>query len=971
MISSKFQAPSSRGISSTKNPGGLRRPAFNLLAMVSFALALTFAGTTCAQSIGGNILSLSGVPIPGVTVIATQTATLQHLTNVTDSVGHYVINPVLGFSSSTYAVVPGKTGYVFSPASTNLNFTPFSSQIYTVNFSTPASVPTVYVLDSQPALIIDPMTAWLLGSSNPDGTNTTVYFQYGLTTSYGGVSSNFFIGGGINFVAVSNLLSGLIPGTNYHLQLIASNQFGMAFSGDYAFTTPTGIPAVSTLPATGVAGSNATLNGSATPNYANTTVWFQWGTTTSYGNLTTPQALGNGSTGVNFSQLLTNVAGMIYHFRAVAGSTFGTNYGTDATFTPPFFYDIGAGLPGLYFGDAAWGDYDNDGHLDFFLFGLNTNQTAFDQVWHNTGTAFTVNTLVNLNAYYEGEDVWGDYNNDGLLDIATSTGGILRNTGSSFTNALTGLPIGYNGSVAWGDYDNDGRPDLLLTGSAQGVLWHNTANGFIPVNTGLPIVFFGSATWGDYDGDGRLDILITGATTNASGLFIPITQIWRNTGNGFSNINASLPGLAYGSAQWGDYDNDGRLDILLTGATNLYDGNGLDSYLDPPNFDYSIGQPQGFITQVWRNTGSGFTNINAGLPGAWFGSAAWGDYDNDGRLDILLTGATNTYVLAIANHDNFNTTNYQTYPTGFVSQVWRNTGSGFSNVNAGLPGVVYGSAAWGDYDNDGRLDILLTGATAIDTNGLGTAAISEIWRNNTPITNTPPSAPTGLSVTPSGTSLVFSWNAATDVQTPASGLTYNLRVGTTPGGGDLVGPMADSNSGFRHVPQFGNAEQRLSRTIVGLPPGQAIYWSVQAVDNAFAGSPFATEKSFAYQTVITPPNGVLVPGDTNGDGIVDQNELAGVLAYLNGNGMVNESELDLVLSDYFPYSPFLSMTNVAGLGGTNVTFALTNSVAGAFSVEYSTNLVDWLYLGPATPRYLFTDTNAPALPQRYYRLRWP
>ena len=48
-----------------------------------------------------------------------------------------------------------------------------------------------------------------------------------------------------------------------------------------------------------------------------------------------------------------------------------------------------------------------------------------------------------------------------------------------------------------------------------------------------------------------------------------------------------------------------------------------------------------------------------------------------------------------------------------------------------------------------------------------------------------------------------------------------------------------------------------------------------------------------------------------------------------------------------------------------------NRTADAFSVEYTTNLVDWLFLGPATPRYEFTDTNAPAIPERYYRLRWP
>ena len=50
---------------------------------------------------------------------------------------------------------------------------------------------------------------------------------------------------------------------------------------------------------------------------------------------------------------------------------------------------------------------------------------------------------------------------------------------------------------------------------------------------------------------------------------------------------------------------------------------------------------------------------------------------------------------------------------------------------------------------------------------------------------------------------------------------------------------------------------------------------------------------------------------------------------------------------------------------------LTDSTAGAYSVLASTNLADWEYLGPAIPLYLFTDTNAPALPQRYYRLQWP
>ncbi len=65
------------------------------------------------------------------------------------------------------------------------------------------------------------------------------------------------------------------------------------------------------------------------------------------------------------------------------------------------------------------------------------------------------------------------------------------------------------------------------------------------------------------------------------------------------------------------------------------------------------------------------------------------------------------------------------------------------------------------------------------------------------------------------------------------------------------------------------------------------------------------------------------------------------------------------------------MTNVAGLGGRSVTFALTNDLTGAFSVESSTDLLNWSLLGPAVPRYEYWDTNAPAGPQRYYRLRWP
>lgn len=699
---------------------------------------------------------------------------------------------------------------------------------------------------------------------------------------------------------------------------------------------------VTTLPATAIGSTNATLNGAANPAGLATSVWFEWGTTTNYGNVTPAQASGSGGNNTNFSQLISGLFGnFTYYFRATASNSVGIMFGTNQSFTVPFlFTDIGAGLPAVWDGSVAWGDYDNDGRLDILLTGATSREAAtgvplapISQVWRNTGNGFT-NIGAGLPGIFHGSATWGDYDNDGRLDILLVGAGIAqvwRNTGNGFTNINAGLPGVSYACAAWGDYDNDGRPDILLSGFDNDgpicEVWRNTSNGFVNTYPISPGVGAGSVAWGDYDNDGRLDILLTGQSSKSGPLGLT-AQVLRNTGSGFTNINAGLPGVYYSAVAWGDYDNDGRLDILLTGATNDL-------------------MSLGFIgtAQVWRNTGSGFTNINAGLPGVYFGSAAWADYDNDGRLDVLLTGATNA--------------------TGsFLTQLWRNTGTGFTNINLGLQGAYASSTAWGDYDSDGRLEILLSGSTNASS-GLF-AGITRILRHNGIATNTPPTIPTGLTATAAGTGVSLNWNMATDGQTPAVGLTYSVRAGTSPGGSDLINPMADS-TGNRRLPSVGYHQGRAFQP----PFDQPIYWSVQSVDTAFAGSPFAAETSFRLNSPFTSAASGPILGDSNGDGIVSQPEFAAVLANLNGNGIVSQSELDLVLANYFPNGPFLQMTNVAGLGGTNVTFALTNSLAGAFSVEYSTNLTNWQLLGPATPRYLFTDTNAPAVPQRYYRLRWP
>lgn len=451
-------------------------------------------------------------------------------------------------------------------------------------------------------------------------------------------------------------------------------------------------------------------------------------------------------------------------------------------------------------GFGAWGDYDNDGRLDLLLTGSWQAQT---QILRNRGSGFVWFTNINagLTPLYFASAAWGDYDQDGWLDVLmagedayyNNVAQVWRNNrNGTFTNINAGLPGGAHTAVAWGDYDNDGRPDILLVGFGYAQVWRNTGNGFTDIHAGLPAVSFGTGAWGDYDNDGRLDILVTGDLLGNS-----IAQVWRNTGNGFTSINAGLPGVNQGDAAWGDYDNDGWLDILVSGATGNY-----------PNYNP--------ITHIWRNNGDGtFSNINAGLPAVQYSAVAWGDYDNDGRPDVLLAGMDTS--------------------TNRITQVWRNTGSGFVNINAGLTALVSQSVSWGDFDNDGRLDIHLAGTPA------GGGNYSEVWRNISPVANTAPTAPTNLVSRPDERDEILSWAAGGDAQTPANGLSYSLRVGSAPGAADIVAPPAAMTNGLRRLPARGQVQNATTARVGDLPLG-TYYWSVQAVDTAFAGSAFSEER---------------------------------------------------------------------------------------------------------------------------------
>ena len=489
------------------------------------------------------------------------------------------------------------------------------------------------------------------------------------------------------------------------------------------------------------------------------------------------------------------------------------------------FTKIDTGLPGVYGSAGAWGDYDNDGDLDAIFVGeyfTSVGTLGDTYIARNDGNdVFTV-LDEGLSGYFLGLGlVWGDYDNDGDLDILAHalTGpksgacDIWRNDGGDFNKINTGFQKLVYPFADWGDYDNDGDLDVLYTGFDWDwgnftELWRNDGNDtFTKIISGLPDADFGAVAWGDYDNDGDLDILI-------ANFFVPgsdrISDVFRNDGNDtFTRINAGLPNIVVKRITWGDYDNDGDLDLLT-----------LDS--------------------VYRNNGDdSFTDINAGLA-VGDGIGVWGDFDNNGYLDVFKG-----------------------------SIIYLNNGNGtFTSVNTGLPQVSAGTAVSGDYDNDGDLDIILTGGDFHST------SVTEIWRNDGGwdgfAPNTPPTAPTNLQHNENTGRYILFWDPSFDYQTPVDGLSYNIWIGTSPDKMDILSPMADGTTGLRMIPAMGNTGPNPFFMFDGaLPSDTAYYWKVQAVDTAFAGSEWSETSWFgAIETLTVIKNG-------NGSGTITS-DLAGI-----------------------------------------------------------------------------------------------
>jgi predicted nucleotidyltransferase len=495
--------------------------------------------------------------------------------------------------------------------------------------------------------------------------------------------------------------------------------------------------------------------------------------------------------------------GQTYHYRCVAMNPEGVSYGANRAFITQTFGEA-YNFTGFHYTDAAWGDYDNDRDLDLILTGTSNGSlsNSVTRLYRNLGDGTFGLVTSQLPPLGAGLARWGDFDNDGRLDLlvmghtdaSNRVCQIRRSNGNgTFTDVGADLPGMSLGAAAWGDYDRDGDLDLIVTGTTNGLasgirsrLLHN--NGDLTFSNGPTVgaVARSAVAWADIDNDGDLDLALAGLTPGNT----VVAQIIRNTGTGFSFVT-NLTGVRDASVAWGDYDGDGDPDLVLTGTTNV------------------SGAIISGICQIWRNDGmAGFALVNTGLPGITGGNAVWGDYDNDGDLDLAIVGArTNGAPAAI---------------------LYRNDGDHTFTSHIAIPGIQLGSAAWGDFDNDGDLDLAVVG-----TNQSG--AIAHIRQNDSFPANTLPTAPSNLVASSTATSATFSWSAPNDEQTPPDALTYNIRIN-----GGLVDPQADLNTGYRKLPAVGNREHGTNATLILTNfPGGTYTWSVQAIDTAFAGGAFA------------------------------------------------------------------------------------------------------------------------------------
>ena len=511
----------------------------------------------------------------------------------------------------------------------------------------------------------------------------------------------------------------------------------------------------------------------------------------------------------------------LWKVQAIDNVFSGSTFSTEQSFTiGPYNALDTVPLPQLAWGAARWGDYDNDGDMDIMVSGADATATTHAKIFRNNGNGHFIEQLISLTGVY-GTGEWADVDNDNDLDLLISgynTAGyhsfLYTNNGdNTFSETFPNIPKLVNSSIDFGDYDNDGDLDVIITGTdalnnkISRICSNDGYGNFDTLSMNLTGVK-GDAKWGDFNNDGYLDIFLTGfdGTNRNSQLYL-----YKNNLDMFVTVPFVFEELSLSKVDLADYNSDGFLDILLTGKN-------------------SSNQPK---TIIYKNTnGTGFTEIPGTFHGVYNGFCKWLDYDNDGDMDFIVSGDDDGSEIVAKAYKN-------------------NGGDNFTEDGSiDIEGVKNGSIDAADYDNDGDMDIIISGNN-------GTSNVTRIYRNQRFSKNTPPAAPGNPVAEVNDHHAVLSWTPPADDLTPSPGLSYNIMLDSINGTRKIITPMADETSGYRLIPKIGNSEMVHSGdTIKNLSFG-TYTWSVQAVDNGYLGSAWATDTF-----MVRPESVFVVSSDT-------------------------------------------------------------------------------------------------------------
>ncbi len=443
-------------------------------------------------------------------------------------------------------------------------------------------------------------------------------------------------------------------------------------------------------------------------------------------------------------------------------------------------------------------DFDLDKDYDIVISGKDSSGAGRTYFIENEYPHFEQSVILDRGAHH-GFIAVGDLDQDNDPDFllageqaGTSFSGIYVNDKGQLLLSSLDLPGFRRGGSIWQDFNNDGRRDLLIIGMQDGhrstILFENLGGILVEHNSRILALSDGDLAAADFDRDGDRDIVVMGLDDEG----LEQIQLFENRQMDFGPVDLNLPGLSRGSIDCGDYNNDGFPDLLITGRN-----------------------ASGISAAVLRNDGDWlFSEINVDIDGVYDGQAKWGDLNNDGFLDIALTGRS-------AN--------------GPITKVYFQMNNGFRFAEE-LEGLHEGQISLVDLTGDHTLDIALSGNR-----------FTYLFENRSVTANSRPATPFDVKSFDIGDTLVVSWHPSTDPESPQRALTYNVSLEAAQTNMYAISPLADTSTGSSYVVGLSNVGSDTTIKIVGLADG--LYQArVQAIDQAFQNSAFSASGHISWGT---------------------------------------------------------------------------------------------------------------------------